>query len=89
MDFDDFSAVHRAYVEQRDVDYRDKWERMRLLATIVIQPHLAKNKHITPDKLLPLPWDMKAKIKTKGAVLTPDQQRKRMEQLVERLGDKL
>jgi len=91
MDFSDFEAVYKAYVEQRDIMYKDQWERMRLLATITIQPHLAKNKKVTPEKLLPFPWDKKkgkrAKAKEKG--LTPEQQRKRMEELVKKLGDSL
>lgn len=33
------------------------WERMRLLATITIQPHVKKR--LTPGQLLPLPWDGK------------------------------
>ena len=33
------------------------WERMRLLATITIQPHVKKR--LTPGQLLPLPWDRK------------------------------
>lgn len=70
--------------------YKGDWERMRLLATITIQPHLAKGKRITPEKLLPLPWD---KVVKRGASqqdvpqLTPAQQRKRMAELVKKLGD--
>lgn len=35
--------------------YRSCWERMRMLASIVIQPHVKKK--ITPKRLLPFPWD--------------------------------
>lgn len=92
MDFDEFAAVYKAYAEQRDTDFKDNWARMRLLATIVIQPHLAKGKKITPEKLLPFPWEKTQKRgakKGKGTELTPEQQRKRMEQLVKKLGDEL
>lgn len=34
---------------------RSRWERMRLLAAITVQPHCKKK--ITPERLLPLPWD--------------------------------
>lgn len=61
---------------------------MRMLATIVIQPHLGKGKKLTPEKLLPFPWEKK-KRKTEGPTLTPEQQRKRMEELVKTLGDEL
>ena len=92
MDFDEFAAVYKAYAEQRDTDFKDNWARMRLLATIVIQPHLAKGKKITPEKLLPFPWDKPQKRgakKGKGIELTPEQQRARMADLVKKLGDEL
>lgn len=91
LDFEEFASVYKAYAEQRDTDFKDSWQRMRLLATIVIQPHLAKNKRITPEKLLPLPWDKKRDTgaKAKKQEITPEQQRKRMEELVKKLGDSL
>lgn len=91
MDFEEFEAVYQAYAEQRDTDFKSDWQRMRLLATIVIQPHLSKGHGITPEKLLPFPWD-KQKTKTHRdniPTLTAAEQRKRMEELVKRLGDKL
>ncbi len=89
MDFKEFAAVYKAYAEQREADFKDDWVRMRLLATITIQPHLAKNKKITAEKLLPFPWDRKKARRQDPKVpdLTPEQQRKRMEELVKRLGD--
>lgn len=89
MDFEEFAAVYKAYAEQRDTDFKDKWARMRLLATITIQPHLAKNKKVTPEKLLPFPWDKKKtrKRNAKEQELTPQQQRERMAELVKKLGD--
>ena len=92
MDFDEFAAVYKAYAEQRDTDFKDNWARMRLLAAIVIQPHLAKGKKITPEKLLPFPWDKPQKRGAKngkGTELTPEQQRARMADLVKKLGDEL
>lgn len=88
MEFQEFSAVWKAYAEQRDTDFKDKWQRMRLLATIVIQPHLAKNRKITPEKLLPFPWDCKTH-KPESPKISAAEQRKRMEELVAKLGDKL
>lgn len=88
MDFEEFAAVYKAYAEQRDTDFKDNWQRMRLLATIVIQPHLAKNKKVTPEKLLPFPWDKpKTSAKKKEAGITPEKQRERMAELVKKLGD--
>lgn len=88
LDFDDFAAIWKAYAEQRDADFKQEWERIRILATIVIQPHIAKGKKVTPEKLLPLPWDNL--VKKQGAPkLSAEEQRKRMEELAAKLGDKL
>jgi hypothetical protein len=88
LDFEEFAAVYKAYAEQRDTDFKDNWQRMRLLATIVIQPHLDKRHKVTPEKLLPFPWD-KAKAKKQQARITPNKQRERMADLVKKLGDEL
>lgn len=88
LDFDEFAAIVKSYAEQRDADIRGEWERMRLLATIAVQPHLAKGKSITPEKLLPLPWDSRKK-KAEGPKITAEQQRKRMEDLAKKFGDKM
>ena len=60
---------------------------MRMLATIMIQPHLAKRRRLTPEKLLPFPWDKP----TRGnkPTISAKEQRKRMRKLVEKLGDDL
>lgn len=61
---------------------------MRLLAAIVIQPHLDKRHKVTPEKLLPFPWERPEAAK-KRAGITPEQQRKRMADLARKLGDEL
>ena len=52
---EEFGAVSKAYQEYREAEYRGQWERMRLLATITIQPHVKKK--MTPQALLPFEWD--------------------------------
>lgn len=47
--------VYEAYREQRDADRKDCKERARLMAAILIQPHLCKR--VSPRQLLRLPWD--------------------------------
>lgn len=92
MDFNEFAAVYKAYAVQRDTDYKDRWNRMRMLGTIMLQPHVSKGRKITPEKLLRFPWDdekPKGKAAKKQQELTPAQQRKRMEELVKKLGDSL
>ena len=51
----EFDAICEAYAERRESDYKERWERARLLATIVIQPHLKKK--VSPKNLLPFPWE--------------------------------
>ena len=47
--------VQIPYADNRQAWQHEAWERMRILATITIQPHV-KN-HLTPASLLPFPWD--------------------------------
>ncbi len=51
----EFRAAADSWARQREADAEDAWERMRLLATVTIQPHIKKR--LTPQQLLPLPWD--------------------------------
>lgn len=65
---------------------------MRLLATIVIQPHLDKRHKVTPEKLLPFPWeadDKRKKAKAEAGNMTTAERRARMAELVKKLGDEL
>lgn len=65
--FDDFcnytleelDAIIRAYAEAREEDRRAAWSRMRLHAVMTMQPH-CKNR-LSGEKLLPFPWEKKAK----------------------------
>ena len=63
--FDEFEAVYRQWHSHEDNRARGEWERMRLLATITIQPHCRKR--ITPTRLLPLPWDSAGRIRAYDA----------------------
>ena len=55
----EFEAVCKAWHDLHEDEMRDSWERMRMSATIGIQPHI-KGK-ITPEKLLPFPWEKSKK----------------------------
>ena len=94
MDFEEFAAVYHAYAEQRDADFKDRWECMRMLATVALQPHIDRKKgKLTPDKVLSFPWDKEAKKperpKKEERKMTVEEQRSRMAELVKKLGDKL
>jgi len=84
MSADEFENVYHQWYEMREIDYQGSWERMRMLATITIQPHI-KNK-LTPERLLPLPWEKKRHHNPNVRILTQDERRKRMEELERRLG---
>ncbi len=66
---------------------RSEWERMRLLGAITISPHVRKS--ISPDKLLPLPWDAEVSKKSREhPQLTAEESEKRFNALLERIGEK-
>lgn len=70
----------------RDADYKENWERMRLLATITIQPHIKQK--LTAQKLLPFAWDKKnTSSAPKAKKITAEQRRKRMDDIVRKLGE--
>ena len=53
----ELESVLEAHREWEEMVLHGDWERMRMLATITVQPHV-KGK-LTPEKLLPLPWEHK------------------------------
>ena len=55
---EEFGYIYNAYNEQQQEQYKDNWERMRMLAYICIQPYAKKG--LTVHKLLPFLWDCKA-----------------------------
>lgn len=58
---DEFRHVCKAYQDRQEADYKDEWARMRMLATIVVQPHVKKK--LAPKDLLPFPWEKAPKRK--------------------------
>lgn len=63
---------------------RNEWERMRVLAAISIQPHIKKT--LTPNKLLPLPWDKK-RTRKNAPKLTKQEAEQRYNDVLHRLGE--
>lgn len=87
LTLDEFNSVCKAYLDQEQSQYKDNWERMRMLACITIQPHV-KNK-LTPQKLLPLSWDNRRKSKkTKAEHITAKEAEEKRKQIIALLGDK-
>lgn len=84
--YDEFDAIWRAWKDAEEARTRDAWERTRLLAAITIQPHVKRK--LTPQKLVPLPWDKptgKARSKKQSAPqLSATERRKRFEDIAKR-----
>ena len=91
MDTDEFDATSKAFGEHEDMLERERWERMRLLGLMTVQPW--SKKKLTAEKLLPLPWDVKDgttqnHIGHDGARLTKAEHRARAEEMRKLLGDR-
>lgn len=83
---DEFTHIYRAYSQEREAQYKDNWERMRMLAAITIQPY-AKT-HITPHGLLPFPWEKKKPEPTKAApAVSKEDALKRFEEVLKKVGN--
>lgn len=78
----EFEGVYKVYVGQREAQYKDDWTRMRMLATIVIQPHVKKR--ITPQALMPFPWEKRNDTREETKPLTAEECRKRFERVKEK-----
>ena len=61
LDAEEWVAIATAHNQREEALNRGEWERTRISSCILIQPHI-RNK-ITPEKLLPLPWDKHLKAK--------------------------
>ena len=93
MPLGDFEALtpdeFRAVCEQRrrceEERLHDRWERMRLLATIVVQPSLRRK--MTPKQLLRFPWDEEGVREETKEKLTKEEHLKRFTELVEKYKD--
>lgn len=57
MTTDEFAVAQKAFSDKVNEEAKEKWHRLRTLASILIQPHVKKR--ITPQQLIPLPGDKK------------------------------
>ncbi len=71
----EFRSVCDAWGRHSEGLEQGSWERMRLLATITIQPHVKKR--LTPGQLLPLPWE-----KPKDARPHPPSTKERVQEMM-------
>lgn len=76
---EEFNHIYRAYSEERTAQYQDSWERMRMLAAILLQPHVKGD--VTLQKILFFPWEKK-KTKKKTSVISKEEAKRRFEAFV-------
>ena len=79
--FEEFRAITDAWSAHRDASEHSAWERARIVASISIQPHI--HCRITPQRLLPLPWDKK-ETRPNAQPLTEEQRLERFKELAGR-----
>lgn len=81
---EEFNEVYNAYYEKEQAQYENEWQRMRMLATITIQPHVRKK--ITPQKLLPFPWEKPEKKAPKEPIVSKEEDLERFKSLIKSMG---
>lgn len=82
---EEYNSICACYTDKEQIQYKDNWERMRILACITIQPHV-KGK-LTPHKLLPLSWDNTHHTHNDAHKISAEEAKKRREQLIATLGN--
>ncbi len=84
LDYGEFKSIYSAWRRCREDQEQAEWERMRMLASICISPHVKHSP--TPQKLLPFPWEKPRKKSV--PVVGKDEAKARFEGLVERMAKK-
>lgn len=74
--------MYTSWAERETQLQQAEWERMRMLATITIQPHCRKK--LTPGQLLKFPWEKRKESKN---IVSRDIGRERFEKLLDKLKD--
>ncbi len=77
---DEFQAVYQAWADRTERQEQTAWERMRMQAAITIQPHVRGR--VTPQRLLPLPWETQQKKKPRRKATTAAEDLKRFEEVL-------
>jgi hypothetical protein len=79
---EEYASICEAYSEQREAEYKDGWERARMIATVLIQPHTRKK--VTAHNVCPFPWDKESKRKAAYKPVSPEEAKARFEALLKR-----
>lgn len=81
----EFESICKAYHDQREAEYQDRWERTRAIIVATLRPHLKGRP--TAQKVYPLPWDKKIANTPQKAQkpLTAEDSKARFEALMNRI----
>ncbi len=82
----EFESICKAYHDQREAEYKERWEQTRAVVVASLRPHLKG--HPPVRKIFPLPWDneMVKEVRSKAMPsLTSEESKARFERLVERI----
>lgn len=84
LDFGEFRSIYSAWRRHMEDVEQSEWERMRMLASICISPHV---KHApTPQRLLPFPWEKP--VRKDVPQVGKDEARRSLESLLARINGK-
>ncbi|MDD7250580.1 MAG: hypothetical protein PUH21_00990 [Prevotellaceae bacterium] len=84
LTIDEFQEVYNAYYEKERSQYENGWQRMRMLATITIQPHVRSK--ITPQRLLPFPWESPKRKTAAEPIVSKEEDLERFKKLTGGMG---
>lgn len=79
---DEFRSIADTWQKTNEAQTQDAWERTRILAAVLIQPHTKKA--IKAQNLIPLPWDKPKPARARhnsSETLSMEERRARMAEL--------
>ena len=79
---DEWRATCKSWHASREEESRERWEQVRWLGTVSVQPHVRKR--LSPRDLLHFPWDDKTR--ESAPVMSREEHMKRMEAAIQRMG---
>jgi len=78
----EFAAAYSIWKDNSEAQFRDQWERTRLVASCSLIPHSRKIRK--PSDYFLFPWEKEKEKTGPVAVLSKEDRRKRMDELVEK-----
>lgn len=63
LTLEEFSAIHKGYVERESRAVRQSWEIGRMIAYYTFLPHVRKGKKLEPSDIIEFEWEAKERKK--------------------------